>query len=137
MSRKSILALILILVVFSMYSFASGQALPPAIQWIPQDAIIVLEVSKPKALLDVFCNDKAITTIKELPLYKQQAVKPQFQEFLNIVSFIETTLDTNWRTALSKLTGAGITLAVCPEDTVILIIDAEDKQMDKKVMDGM
>ena len=77
MSRKLIFLSILLSVILSMFNTVSGQTLSPAIQWIPQDAIIVLEVSKPKALLDVFCNDKAIATIKELPLYKQQAEKPQ------------------------------------------------------------
>ncbi len=129
MFRKLVLVLALALAAFVLETSAMGQTLPPAIQWIPQDAVIVLEVTKPKALLEVFCNDKATATITALPLYKQQISKPQFQEFLNIVSFIETTLDTDWRTALEKLTGAGITLAVCPEDTVFLIIDAEDEQM--------
>jgi hypothetical protein len=110
----------------------AGQSLPPANKWIPEDALIVLEVTKPKALLEAFCNDKATATIKELPIYKQQASNPKVQEFFNIISFIETSLDTNWRTALEKLTGAGITLAVCPEDTVFLIIDAEDEQMLKQ-----
>ncbi len=129
MSRKLTLILILTLAVFSMYNTASGQILPPAIQWIPQDAIIVLEVSKPKALLELFTNDHAIAAIKELPLYKQIAIQPQFQEFQNIINSIEDTLGTDWRTALAKLTGAGITLAVCPEDKLLLIIDAEDKQI--------
>ena len=129
MSRKILLALVLTLTAFISHTTAAGQTLPPAIQWIPQDAVIVLEVTRPKALLEEFTNDKAIATIKALPLYKQQASKPQFKEFLNIISFIETTLGTDWRTALAKLTGAGITLAVCPEDTVFLIIDAEDEQM--------
>jgi len=111
------------------HTTAAGQTFPPAIQWIPEDAVIVLEVTRPKALLEVFTNDKAAAAITALPLYKQQAPKPQFKEFLNIISFIETTLDTDWRTGLGKLTGAGITLAVCPEDTVFLIIDAEDEQM--------
>ncbi|MCP4610774.1 MAG: hypothetical protein GY845_18860 [Planctomycetes bacterium] len=129
MSRKLVLALALTLSAFVSFTSAVGQTLPPAIKWIPEDAIIVLEVTKPKALLEAFCNDEATAAITALPLYKQQASKPQFQEFLNIVSFIETTLGTDWRTAMEKLTGAGITLAVCPEDTVFLIIDAEDEQM--------
>jgi len=129
MSPKLVLVLILTLASFISLTSAAGQTLSPAIRWIPEDAIIVLEVTKPKALLEVFCNDKASASITALPLYKQQATQPKFQEFLNIVSFIETTLDTKWRTALKKLTGAGITLAICPEDTVFLIIDAEDEQM--------
>jgi hypothetical protein len=129
MSRKLVLVLALALAAFVSKTSAMGQTLPPAIKWIPEDAVIVLEVTNPKALLEAFCNDDATAAITALPLYKQQASKPQFQEFLNIVSFIETTLGTDWRTALEKLTGAGITLAVCPEDTVFLIIDAEDEQM--------
>ena len=129
MSRKFILVSILISSLFLMFNAASGQTLPQAIQWIPQDAIIVLEISKPKALLELFTNDQTLATIKELPFYKQQLTQPKFQEFQNIIKYIETTLGTDWRTALSKLTGAGITLAVYPEDTVILIIDTEDKQI--------
>ncbi|MHC4728635.1 MAG: hypothetical protein ACYS17_15555, partial [Planctomycetota bacterium] len=131
MSRKLVLLMALTLAAFMSQTIA-GQSLPPANKWIPEDALIVLEVTKPKALLEAFCNDKATATIKELPIYKQQASNPKVQEFFNIISFIETSLDTNWRTALEKLTGAGITLAVCPEDTVFLIIDAEDEQMLKQ-----
>ncbi len=129
MSRNLALVPALILAAFMSLTTAAGQTLPPAIQWIPQDALIVLEVSRPKELIEAFTNDKATAAITALPLYKQQASKPQFNEFLNIISFIETTLGTDWRTGLGKLTGAGITLAVCPEDTVLLIIDAEDDQM--------
>jgi len=129
MSRNLALVPALMLAAFMSHATAAEQTLPPAIQWIPQDALIVLEVSRPKALLEVFTNDKATAAITALPLYKQQASKPKFNEFLNIISFIETTLGTDWRTGLGKLTGAGITLAVCPEDTVLLIIDAEDGQM--------
>jgi hypothetical protein len=129
MSQKLVLVLALTLAAFMLQTTTAGQTLPPAIQWIPQDAVIVLEVSEPRALLEVFTNDKATAAITALPLYKEQASKPQFKEFLNIINFIEITLDTDWRTGLAKLTGGGITFAVCPEDTVLLIIDAEDEQM--------
>ena len=100
MSRKLVLVLALALAAFVPLTSAMGQTLPPAIKWIPEDALIVVEVTRPKALLEAFCNDEATAAITALPLYKQQASKPQFQEFLNIVSFIETTLGTDWRTAL-------------------------------------
>lgn len=129
MFQKLTLVLALTLVAFVLQGTMVGQTLPPAIQWIPQDAVIVLEVSKPKALLEVFTNDKATAAVTALPLYKEQASKPQFKEFLNIINFIEITLDTDWRTGLAKLTGGGITFAVCPQDTVLLIIDAEDEHM--------
>jgi len=129
MSQKLVLVLVFTLAAFMLQTTMAGQTLPPAIQWIPQDAVIVLEVFEPRALLEVFTNDKATAAITALPLYKEQVSKPQFKEFLNIINFIEITLDTDWRTGLAKLTGGGITFAVCPEDTVLLIIDAEDEHM--------
>ena len=129
MSKKLAFILALTLAAFMLQTTTAGQTLPPAIQWIPQDAVIVLELSEPRALLEVFTNDKATAAVTALPLYKEQASKPQFKEFLNIINFIEITLDTDWRTGLAKLTGGGITFAVCPEDTVLLIIDAEDEHM--------
>ena len=129
MSQKLLLVPALTLAAFVLQTTTAGQTLPPAIQWIPQDAVIVLELSEPRALLEVFTNDKATAAVTALPLYQEQALKPQFKEFLNIINFIEITLDTDWRTGLAKLTGGGITFAVCPEDTVLLIIDAEDEHM--------
>jgi len=129
MSQKLVLVLALTLAAFVLQTTMARQTLPPAIQWIPQDAVIVLELSEPRALLGVFTNDKATAAITALPLYQEQASKPQFKEFLNIINFIEITLETDWRTGLAKLTGGGITFAVCPEDTVLLFIDAEDEHM--------
>lgn len=107
----------------------AGQGLPPAVQWIPQDAVISFELSRPEALLDLLAGDKAIAAVKGLPLYRAQESNPKFREFLNLVKLVETSLDTDWRTGLAKLTGGGITFAVCPQDTVLLIVDAEDERM--------
>lgn len=121
--------LILTLVVFVPQRVIAGQTLPPAIQWVPQDAVISVELSDPKSLLDLFAGEKAIKFITSLPVYQKQASSPKFKEFLGVVSYLETTLGTDWRTGLAKLTGGGVTFAICPQDTVILIIDAQDEQM--------
>jgi hypothetical protein len=132
-SRKSVMlekfVPILLLAVFALQTTVAAQTLPPATQWIPQDAVISLELSQPKALLELLTGEKATEAITSLPLFQKQASTPQFTELLNLINFMETTLDTNWRTGLAKLTGGGITFAVCPENTVLLIIDAEDEQM--------
>jgi len=129
MSQRLGFVLALTLSVFISQSTMSAQTLPPAIQWIPQDAVISLELSQPKALLELFAGEKATAAITALPLYRKQASTPQFKEFFNLVKSMEVTLGTDWRTGLAKLTGGGITFAICPEDTLILIIDAEDENM--------
>ena len=133
MSQRLGLILILILLVFISQNTMAAQTLPPAIQWIPQDAVISLELSQPKALLELLAGEKATAAITALPVYQKQASTPKFKEFLNLINFLEITLDTDWRTGLAKLTGGGITFAICPEDTIILIIDAEDEDMLQKL----
>ena len=105
------------------------QAQPPATQWIPEDAIIALELSRPEPLLELLAGPQMSEAVTALPLYQQQTSNPQFAEFLNVIKFLETALDTDWRTGLRKLTAGGVTLAVCPEDTVVLIVDAEDEHL--------
>jgi len=132
MSPRLIYLLILALAVFALQPVAGGLAateIPASRQWIPRDAVIAVELTRPKSLLELFAGDKAIAFVTALPAYKEQASKPQFQQFLNLVKFMETALGTDWRTALGKLTGGGITLAVCPDETVMLIVDAEDADM--------
>jgi hypothetical protein len=108
---------------------ASLEAATPAIQWIPQNAVISLELSDTRALLDLLASERAIEFITSLPTYRKQASNPEFMEFLGVVRYLEVTLGTDWRTGLAKLTGGGIMFAVCPEETVILIVEAEDEQM--------
>jgi hypothetical protein len=129
MSKRLGFILVLMLLVFAAQNTMAAQTLPPAIQWIPQDAVISLELSQPKALLELFVGEKATAAITALPLYQKQVSTPQVKEFLNLINFLEITLDTDWRTGLAKLTGGGITLAICPEDMLIFIIDAEDEDM--------
>ncbi len=133
MSKRLGLILTLTLVVFAAQNTMAAQSLPPAIQWIPKDAVISLELTKPKALLELLSGEKATAAITASPLYQKQASTPKFKEILSLINLMEITLGTDWRTALAKLTGGGITLAVCPEDTVLLIIDAEDEDMLQKL----
>ena len=54
MFAKFRLVLILMLAVFVLQSVSAGQTLPPAIQWIPQDAVISLELAQPEFALSQF-----------------------------------------------------------------------------------
>ena len=124
---RTMLSLILAVVAFQTVTAA------PARQWVPYDAVISMELARPEAILELFAGDKAIDFVTSLPVYQQQSSNPEFQEFLNTVDFMETTLGADWRTALAKLTGGGITLAICPDETVALIVDADDEQMLEKL----
>jgi hypothetical protein len=129
MSLKHSLAVALALSVFVLQTTMATEASPPAAQWIPQDAVISLELSQPKALLELLAGEDMTEAITSLPFYQKQVSSPQFEELLNLIRHLETALDTDWRTGLAELAGGGITIAVCPQDTVLLIIEAKDEDM--------
>ncbi|NQT39957.1 MAG: hypothetical protein HQ581_20860, partial [Planctomycetes bacterium] len=64
-----------------------------------------------------------------VPIYQQQIAKPGADQFFAVIKFLETTLETDWRTGLGKLSGGGITLAVGPGENVLLMVDAEDERL--------
>jgi hypothetical protein len=114
---------------------AAAEALPPASQWIPKDAVVVLEVSRPGALLEPLLDEKTTAAIAELPVYKKQASKKDIRQLFQLVKFLETTLDMDWQTVVNKLLGGGVTFAVCPKETVLLFVDAEDEALLRRMHD--
>jgi hypothetical protein len=102
---------------------------PPPVQCIPSDAVICLQVTRPQALLELLAGKEMTQAVTSLPFYQSLLSQPKFQEFLNVIKFLETTLETDWRTGLGRLAGGGITVAVCPEDTVVAVVEAEDEAM--------
>jgi hypothetical protein len=108
---------------------AGAQTLPPTAGWIPQDAVIAVQASRPKALLDLLTGSDMTATVTSLPFWRELTSQPKFKEFLGGIKFLETSLETDWRTCLAELTGGGVTLAVCPNDRVVVIVDAEEDRI--------
>ena len=88
-----------------------------------------MQVSRPKAWLELLAGKEMTEAVASVPFYQELTSKPKFKEFLNSIKFLETALETDWRTGLARLTGGGITLAVCPQDTVVAIVDAEEERI--------
>jgi hypothetical protein len=108
---------------------AAGEAVPPPAQWIPKDALAVLEVSRPKPLLDLALSQKTAAAVSSLPGYQKRTAEPGFKQFLGAVRYLEGSLNTDWRQAVQKLLGGGLTLAAMPNGSVLLVADTEDKEL--------
>ncbi|MHC4176229.1 MAG: hypothetical protein ACYSWU_01910, partial [Planctomycetota bacterium] len=63
------------------------------------------------------------------PAYQKAAAQPGFKEFMGVLKYLETMVGSDWKTALRKLTGGGVTFAASPQGTVWLIVDTEDAKM--------
>jgi hypothetical protein len=122
----------LALLPFMLPTPTTAQTVPPA-RWVPQDAVICLQVSRPKALLELLTGKETTQVVTSSPFYQSLLSQPKFNEFLTVIKFLETSLETDWRTGLARFAGGGITISVCPQDTVVVIVDAQDEQILQKL----
>lgn len=129
MHRKLVLAMGLVLPVLAAQTVFSAEKLPPATQWISPDALVVLEVTQPKALLDSVLDPQTAEAVTSVPAYQALASQEGFRQFVAVVSYLETMVGSDWKTALRNLTGGGVTVAASPQGTVWMIFDAEDAKM--------
>ena len=106
-----------------------AESLPPRAQWIPQDVVVAIEVSEPKALLDVVLGDKIKSLVTSSPQWKQQASQPGVQQFQQVVRYVEAAIGTDWQTGLRKLVGGGMTSATLPGGASMFIVDAQDEKL--------
>jgi hypothetical protein len=133
MCTRRILLLSVALSFVTLATSIVAQTPPPAAQWVPPDAVICLQMPRPQVLLDLLAGKETAQAIKSSPFYQALASQPKFQEFVNAIQFLETSLETDWRTGLARLVGGGVTLAVCPQDTLVAIVDAQDEQLLQKL----
>jgi hypothetical protein len=107
----------------------ANDSLPPASQWLPGNAVLVAQIAKPGDLLDLLLSPRAVEAITALPVYQKAVSQPKFQELLTGIQFIEAQLGTDWKTAVRKLTGGGLTWAVGADGGQLLVIDAQDAEL--------
>ncbi len=129
MFRKTTILLAPVLTVLLAQIAVAADRPAPAAAWISQDAVLVLEVPRPKVLLDRVFSDRVVQAVTSLPVYKEQAAKPDFQQGLNLISHFEGRYDMKLPALLGKLLGGGITWALGPHNASLLIVDAEDAKM--------
>ena len=108
---------------------SGAEPLPPVSQWIPAEAVLTLEITRPDDLLDLVLNPPALSAIQALPVYQQKVAQPGMREFFEVVKFLEGRLDTDWQTGLRTLLGGGVTFAVVPDTGVLIFIEATDGAM--------
>lgn len=129
MLRKVSVGFCFVWAVLALHTAVADDQLPAATRWVPGDAVLVLEVNRPDALFDLLLDPRVSAAVTSLPAYQKQASGPEFQQFLGVIRYLETTLGTDWRSGLRTLSGGGLTLAVWPNDQSVLAIDSEDARM--------
>ncbi len=99
---------------------------PPVLQSIPQTAAVVVNVSRPEALLDPALKLDFAQLSDSLTGGRPN---PKLQEFRGVIGFLEGQLGTDWRAGLRQLIGHGLTLAVQPGGGASLTLDGQDEKL--------
>lgn len=129
MLRTSKSIVTLAVVAWAVHAAVAAPPPKPAAEWIPDTAVIALEISQPKPILELLLKPAVLEAVAASPAYKQQAAKGQFRQLVQGVRFLEAAFDMDWQTGLGKLIGGGVTLAVGPKGATVLILDVEDRRM--------
>ncbi len=118
---------------------AVATADPPA-DWpqtaaVSPEAYVVLEVPKPRAVLDRLFDPRVVEAVTSHPEYQRRRSEPDFREVTNLIDYFAQRFQTDLPGMLGKLTGGGATLAVGPGEQALLIVEAEDAGMLNEVHD--
>jgi uncharacterized protein DUF3352 len=130
-----VLPLSLVLSVAAVPMAVGAEELAPAIEWIPDDALLVVEFTDPEAVLEVVLCPEAVSAVTSNPAYQHVASQPDYQQFEQVVRFLEASLDTDWQDGVKKLLGGGVTFAVRPDGSVSLLVDSQDAKMLSKLQE--
>jgi len=127
MYRKALLPWVLALPVLVVQPAGLAEGLPPASQWIAQDAALVFEVSEPMALLEPLLSPELAKSVTAL--LDNQKPNPKLEQVQGLVAYLELQLATDWRTGLRRLLGGGLALAIEPAGGTLLLADVTDEKM--------
>ncbi len=109
---------------------ASGdEPLPPARRWVPQNAVLVVEVSQPRVVLDLALGPKIMDRVTSQPVYKDWAESTGFRTLVQLIRALEVQVGTDWKPALYKLLDGGITSAIVPGRGNLVIVDSSDQAL--------
>ena len=102
-------AIALVAVASTRIALADG---PRGAEWASKDAIIYVEATHPKILLDRLTDPKMQERLAAIPQYEKFLKGEQFKQLQAVTGFVSSMLETTWDEGLCKVAGGGAVLAV-------------------------
>ncbi|NMC19501.1 MAG: DUF3352 domain-containing protein [Thermogutta sp.] len=105
-------------------------------KWIPAEAVAAVMVSHPADLLRKLDETPAIRELESgLRLAELLERNQELRQLRAAVSLLEGQLQSDWKTILGDMTAGGLVLAVLPDNQVVVIVEARDAEVLRKVND--
>lgn len=131
--RKVMFTALTVLSLLTLCGQAGAQNIPPAAEWIPESAVITIEILESSRIVDAVLSDELRRWVSELPQVAAFMESPQFAQMVGIGRYLEFRLGTDWRTAVDRLLGGSILLAAFPRDRVLAVVDTKSEELLQKL----
>jgi len=125
MRTKAVPSFVLTLGLLGFYPSARAGDSPPAVECIAPGSALVVEIMRPAALLDPLLTPEIAKAVLAI---SGDGPNPKFEQFRNIVFYLEGQLGTDWRNALRQLLGHAM-LATDTSGGAVLVVDARDEKL--------
>ena len=114
-------------------SAPAAEPLAPRAEWIPRDAVIVVDIAQPQQLLDQLLDDRVTNAVTAAPQYQAATDNAEFKQLVGLVKYYQEKYKVDFRGLAGKLLGGGITWAIGPNEASLLIVDTEDAKLLEEV----
>jgi len=124
--------LVLTLVLCSLLVFRAvpaAEAPAPRDEWIPAEAVIVVDLAQPRLLLEQLLDDRVTAAVTSLPQYQAATGNAEFKQLVGLVKYYQEKYEVDFQGLCGKLLGGGITWAIGPREAQMLIVDTEDAKL--------
>jgi hypothetical protein len=111
----------------------AAEPLAPRTEWIPRDAVIVVDIAQPQQLLDQLLDDRVTKAVTAAPQYQAATDNPEFKQLVGLVKYYQEKYEVDLRGLAGKLLGGGVTWAIGPKEANLLIVDTQDAKLLEEV----
>ncbi len=111
----------------------AAEPLAPRTEWIPRDAVIVVDIAQPQQLLDQLLDDRVTKAVTAAPQYQAATDNAEFKQLVGLVKYYQEKYEVDLRGLAGKLLGGGVTWAIGPKEANLLIVDTQDAKLLEEV----
>jgi len=108
-------------------ALAAGEASPA--RWMPRQAVVYIELARPGPILDALLDRKLEEAVRSFEVFRRAAGSKEVRDLLGLVTLVEGRTGADWRTVIRRALAGGLALAVLPDGSSILAVDAADAKI--------
>lgn len=114
---------------------------PDPLRLVPSTADLVIQVPKPKSLIDVYSNLEVVKQLYTFREVRELYDSTNARRFYQLVAYFEKQLGVKWPEALERLAGGGITVVVKfgpdPAPALFILQATDEKLLEQFVKVGL